>query len=929
VCRAQLTTDQDWRFGFYNGGARSWDQIAVNAPYYLIVKSSGNDRSDSGQGHPSDGPFDCISTSGNAKNILTVGAVRKINGGYSQPIDVEMSSFSSWGPTDDGRIKPDIVGAGVAIRSTVSSGDGAYSSMQGTSMSAPNVTGALVLVQEAYHNLNNNYMRASTLKALALHTAYEAGNFDGPDYRNGWGLMNTKGAVEVILNEDGVNEQIIEASVANGQEYILELNPVSNQKITATLVWTDVPGNSPAQSLDPPNLMLVNDLDMRIVDEAENEQFPWILDPAFPSNAAARGDNFRDNVEKIEFDNPEPRKYFVKIKPKGSINGGVQNFSLIISYKSEDNSLSNLYWIGNTGNWSNGSNWSLTSGGPAANFTPSADFKVVFDENSFAGSGNVSNMDGDFEVGGVIWFANDPATIDLMSNSLTVRGNVLMGRKAASVNNGNMNFISEGNEREWFIDMVDVNSSNLNVSLTTDGNSSWEIKDGGFNIDNLDIASGNVRIIEGELGLKNINIDVAATSNVTLFNVIANNLETISISGDVNFSDNGCSYNFNPATVNSVTSSSITYGSMMNASTGNLLLDGADNTYYNVSIDGAELEIINNNSIGTIDMSNASTLRLHDGSIINITEDFIINNNTETANVIAEVEAVNAVLNFVTHKKFCFENLMVENVDVEGNSSVNAGTTSTVINSLSWFETTCDNLLFADFSYENDCAFAYTVLTDQSSGGVVSRKWIIDGEEQSNEVVYGYNFMGAGDFPVTLEIENGDGDILSYSGVVTCVESTFDTPNEIIQNATQLVSKNLCDSYQWYKGFAEVEGATERIYEYNGVEDVYFVVCADSVCTQQSEVLDLRSNPTNETFINELVKIYPNPVVSELFVEFLEQPETNFEIILVNQVGATIKRVNSNNQSLHRINLVDFPSGFYTILLINGNSTYSSKLVKF
>ena len=40
---------------------------------------------------------------------------------YNRKEDVIMSSFSSWGPTDDGRIKPDVVGDGVNILSTSSS----------------------------------------------------------------------------------------------------------------------------------------------------------------------------------------------------------------------------------------------------------------------------------------------------------------------------------------------------------------------------------------------------------------------------------------------------------------------------------------------------------------------------------------------------------------------------------------------------------------------------------------------------------------------------------------------------------------------------------------------------------------------------------------------------------------------------------------
>lgn len=42
-------------------------------------------------------------------------------------------------------------------------------------------------------------MKSSTLKALAIATANEAGNADGPDYKSGWGLLNAHKAALTIL----------------------------------------------------------------------------------------------------------------------------------------------------------------------------------------------------------------------------------------------------------------------------------------------------------------------------------------------------------------------------------------------------------------------------------------------------------------------------------------------------------------------------------------------------------------------------------------------------------------------------------------------------------------------------------------------------------------------------------------------------------
>lgn len=89
--------------------------------------------------------FDCIGQEEVTKNILTVGAVKEVLD-YQEPDNVKMSSFSCWGPCDDGRIKPDIVGKGVDVYSTYDGSNSDYGVSQGTSFSSSNVTGSMVLL---------------------------------------------------------------------------------------------------------------------------------------------------------------------------------------------------------------------------------------------------------------------------------------------------------------------------------------------------------------------------------------------------------------------------------------------------------------------------------------------------------------------------------------------------------------------------------------------------------------------------------------------------------------------------------------------------------------------------------------------------------------------------------------------------------------
>ena len=346
----QVSQKEDYRFGFYGRDARNWDRIARNAPYYLIVKSAGNDRNDDGpsgsndhkvrnsrnnwvnstKSRNPDGSYDCLPPKSTAKNILTVGAVNDIPSGYSKPSDVAMTSFSSWGPTDDGRIKPDIVANGRSLKSCGTDNPSDYDRKSGTSMSAPTVSGSLLLLQEHYYNVTNQQMRAATLKGLAIHTADEAGPDAGPDYEHGWGLLNTASAIKHITNASG-GDFIREETLQNQQTYTFTVNASKSNPLSATLSWHDPAGTPPSPQVDPSTKMLVNDLDLRIRRKNSNQVYkPYVMDPANPDSAATKGDNTRDNVEQVFIKQPQSGSYVVEVTHKGSLSNP-QDFSLVIS----------------------------------------------------------------------------------------------------------------------------------------------------------------------------------------------------------------------------------------------------------------------------------------------------------------------------------------------------------------------------------------------------------------------------------------------------------------------------------------------------------------------------------------------------------------------------------------------------------------------
>lgn len=313
-------------WGRYSGEARDFDNIMFNAPYYLFVNSAGNSRN-AGYNPDKEG-YDLLSGKSNSKNGMIVAAVNQVTN-YTGPSSVTMSNFSSWGPTDDGRIKPDICGKGVNVRSSTSTSDTSYQQLSGTSMSSPNVAGTLLLLQQHYKNVKGFFMRAATLRGLTLHTADEAGTDPGPDYRFGWGLMNAEKAA-VLISKEGSESYIQENDLQSGDGYSFDITPVNpTQPIVASICWTDPAGPTIFGAVDNPTPALVNDLDLRVV-QGNQENFPWRLNPAIPDEAATKGDNRVDNIEKIEVGNPNGT-YTITVSHKAALTNNHQNYSLIIS----------------------------------------------------------------------------------------------------------------------------------------------------------------------------------------------------------------------------------------------------------------------------------------------------------------------------------------------------------------------------------------------------------------------------------------------------------------------------------------------------------------------------------------------------------------------------------------------------------------------
>lgn len=316
-------------FGSYRDDAAQWDNLQYNAPYYLQVKSAGNDGTTTYNTSPLDPTqpqYDKLAGMTTAKNNLVVASTNDANiDAQGNLVSVTISSFSSQGPTDDLRIKPDISGNGGGLFSTFESADNIYGTLSGTSMATPNVTGTLLLLQEQSNKLRGGFLKAASLKGLVLHTADDAGA-SGPDAIYGWGLINAKRAAETIAKAKNKEAVLNELTLMPGQTYSMTVTSDGVNKLMASISWTDPAGVSAGSTLNSSTARLVNDLDIRITKDGVTN-LPWKLTSVITN---AQADNDRDPFERVDVEGASGT-YTITVTHKGTLTNGKQDYTLIIT----------------------------------------------------------------------------------------------------------------------------------------------------------------------------------------------------------------------------------------------------------------------------------------------------------------------------------------------------------------------------------------------------------------------------------------------------------------------------------------------------------------------------------------------------------------------------------------------------------------------
>lgn len=356
---------EDPKFGKYTEQEAALDEILAKHGHLVTFVAAGNDRGQSQRGpvtqpvghvavvitadglqavnsnkiRSRDGGetgIDTVTGLGLAKNAICVGAVNDIPGDAGDA-SIMVTTFTAFGPADDGRIKPDVVANGFQLFSTAETGDGDYAEMSGTSMASPTACGIGGLMWEHFKAKKGRNPISAEIKAVLIHTARDAG-IPGPDPLYGWGAIDALKAGRVIAGQEG---QVVGTPAEN----TVESNAVktfvftaTGDPIRATVVWLDPASVPNAGGVDDPTPTLMNDLDARLVAPGGGVFHPYSLDRANvwsvtnnqPNPARRDQANRVDNVEVIDAPTASGQ-WKLEVNAHSLKSGNKQSFALVVT----------------------------------------------------------------------------------------------------------------------------------------------------------------------------------------------------------------------------------------------------------------------------------------------------------------------------------------------------------------------------------------------------------------------------------------------------------------------------------------------------------------------------------------------------------------------------------------------------------------------
>ena len=330
-------------WGQYTSDSRSADSFLHDYDDFLVLFAAGNEGSQGSQS---------IAPPATAKNVLTVGA--STTGRPGTASSGQVASFSSIGPTADGRIKPDIVAPGVQICSARAeeaqqpagwscssarhSGTTTplYMSADGTSAAAPVVGGAALLARQFLRTeLSISNPDSALIKAILINGARDLGTANIPNMDEGWGQLDLE---ESLYPYDGVIAKNIfydtSQTLAPGLSYAYNYALDGSYGVDVTLVWNDQEGSSSASQSAA---RLVNDLDLTVTSPDGTVYKGNDFANGFSTTGGSK--DSLNNVERVRLSSGPAGDWTISVAHAG---GSHQGYAVVISAVGNENPISDI-----------------------------------------------------------------------------------------------------------------------------------------------------------------------------------------------------------------------------------------------------------------------------------------------------------------------------------------------------------------------------------------------------------------------------------------------------------------------------------------------------------------------------------------------------------------------------------------------------------
>lgn len=266
-------------------------------------------------------------------NRLTINITQRI---IDNPLKGRISEFSTWGPTPDLRIKPEITGVGGNIYSTVE--NNLYRNMSGTSMASPQVAGAsLILKQYLDENNIGGNNKSDLIKIILMNTAKiildpSSENAKAPYFvrRQGAGALNLENALKVkaYVEVSGTNDDIYDGK--------LELRQLNKPKFKANLKITNI---SDEKISFKPEFLAVKEK----IEKGLRKQIPILINAKFKGPQEVSLSSKETKIIELEFDFTESDL---------QMDNFLEGFIILKAGKGTDVDLS-IPFLGFYGNWGN------------------------------------------------------------------------------------------------------------------------------------------------------------------------------------------------------------------------------------------------------------------------------------------------------------------------------------------------------------------------------------------------------------------------------------------------------------------------------------------------------------------------------------------------------------------------------------------------